>query len=313
MSTLKTLKDKDPKEVARLLSAISRILLPNPGVEDLILQNNNDPELVGSVLTEIRNRLQVLQTDRSVKTQSRIYALLSEEMSKAALVNADIEGLKTRIGDKGELHPSLYKVEFTKDIEKFEGLGVRRSHIIEAITHPDHSMNIRPKLLQESRDPRVTLSIKFVTPNRVEDRFILIIISQRRGYIQTAELALRAYFSNVDLSNANDPLSVLRSLVDAYGMPFVLEDNTYNFICNEVLEIDSRDSKELAQSLRTLDVQKNKQSIQYVVGGTTNLINKDGKIMGEIVLAFVLDSMKYVETLRKHKVPISPLIESFLR
>src|SRR5205085_8861065 len=98
------------KDVSRLLSTVSTSVLPNPGIGDVIEQTGTDPEFVKSVLAEIRDLLRVQPDDLSRATQSQIYAFLSDEISKATLVDVDMDALKNRLGRKGALHPSQLEV-----------------------------------------------------------------------------------------------------------------------------------------------------------------------------------------------------------
>lgn len=313
MNNLNALKDKEPKEVARLLSVVSSTLLPNPGIAEVIHKTGSDPEFVKAVLAEIRNYLRVPESDRSIQTQSRIFAFLSQEISRAALANANMSSLKARLGNKGALHPSQYEVRFTDYFDRCEALGTRKSHVIEAVTKPDKVMNPRPKYLSEDNDPRVTVSIRFVGSKKVEDRFSLIVTSSRDGQCQTVGAAFRAYLSDVDLTNINEPLDMVRSFVNTYGLTFRLGNKVSKFMHNEIISSDSPLSRERLKNIEMLDKPKEDLVWPVFAFNITQVRGTDNEILTEVILGFVLNVSKYVATLRKHHVHLSSEAEEKFR
>ena len=306
MSKLTVLKDKDPKEAARLLSIVSSSLLPNPGVSKIIVEGSSDLEFAKAVLTEIRNHLRIPEGDNSVKTHSRIYAFLSEEISKAAMTNVDLSKVKARLGNKGELHPSQYQVRFKDYVSKIEVLGVRKAHMIEAVTHPDKVANLQPKYLQEDEDPRLTISIKYITSKRIEDNFILFVISQRRGHAQVVAGAFRVYQSDVRLKDSREPLDIIKSFADTYGIAFRLGSITSKFMHNEIVGLETDMSSLKRWDFIPVDKEEGAYYWPFIGGGHTQIQHPGSELLGEVVLGFMVDVSKYVRTLHKHNVYIPP-------
>jgi hypothetical protein len=307
MSKLSVLKDKDPKETARLLSMVSVSLLPNPGIHQVLAEGEKDSEFVKAVLTEIRDRLRLPQGDNSIMTQSLIYSFLSEEISRAALANVDLNELRSRLGNKGELHPSQYEVRFRDNFSVLEYLGIRKSHAAQAVTHPDQTTNVKAKYLPE--DPHVTISIKTVTGKRIEDKFILLVISERKGQVQEVGFAVRVYLSDVDLSDVSEPLDVLREFNNSFGSPFRYGEVKSIFMHNEIVRVGNRVAD--PNLVELLDGAKRKGRAPVLISGPTRLRGKDNEILSEVVLGFVVNIPKYVKMLRKHNVYIAPEAESF--
>jgi hypothetical protein len=309
MSDLNALKNRDPEEVARILSMISNSLIPNPGIEESARRKVLDPEFVRSMLTEIRKKLRIPESDNSVKAQSRIYAFLSEEISKAALANTDMERIKTRLGDKGELHPSQYQVTFAPRFELLEALGMRRPHIIEAVVHPDQSTHLRAKTTLQ--DPQCTISIKSVLNNKTEDNFSVIVLSTREGQVQEVLCAFRAYESEVNLKNLYAPLDVVRSFVETYGLSFRIGQVISKFMHNEVLKFDEfspilDQSDQALDKLKPIEGKRGDHYLPLIIHGTSNIRGVGTEVWDEIYLAFIIDMTKYVATLRKHHVQLPP-------
>jgi hypothetical protein len=303
MSILNSLKDKDPKEIARLLSLTSSYILPNPGLKEPQLRSDSDLDVAQDLLQEIRDQLNVSQDDFSIKTQSRIYAFLSEEISKAAFTNVDLSNLKTRLGNKGELHPSQYQISFFDDFVNHEALGDSKRHIIDAVTQPDNLTHLHAKYAIDEFDPRVTISIKAVSGKRTEDRFILFVISHREGQTQRVHCAFRAYPSDMDLNNANEPIEIVRAFVNSYGLTLRIGSSVSKFMHNETVSIDETIS--LTDQWEILDGQKGDSYWTYINGGITRFQASSAEKITEVVLAFALDISRYTTTLRKHNVRFS--------
>lgn len=310
MSKLTLLRDKDPKEVAKLLSVISSSLLPNPGIDQIIHQSGTDEEFVKAILGEVRERLRVPEGDESVNTLSRIYDFLSNEISAATLAHTDINKIKSRLGKRGYLHPSQYQVAFRYSFGASEILGERKSNIVEAVTHPDRVDNLRASHLPETDDPRITISLKSITPQRTEDRFKLIILSYREGSAQEVDCAFRAYFDEVDVEESDEPLNVLRSFVNTYGVTFRLGDIIGKFVHNEIssfgLEFMTRPA---ALSIQPLEGQKGNYYYPLAAGASTSIAGAKGGLVSSIVLAFAIDITRYMSSLRRHHVQVVPETE----
>ena len=308
MSKLIILRERDPEEAIRLLSVVSDSLLPNPGIDDVTHHTQMDPDLINAILTEIRRHLRLPEGDESVATQSKIYAFLSEEISSAALGNADLDKLKTRLGDKGELHPSQYQVRFAGDLVDKELLGDRKSFIIEAVTRPDMVAHLRTKTLELGNNPRITISIKFVNTRKAEDKFALFAISSRAGQVLRVGCVFRAYYSDVDLRNINEPVDVVKAFIDAYGLRFSIGNIKSKFIYKDFVEMESEPT---AKDMRVLEGQKGHAYWKVLLGGETRLSSPSAVLLGEMVLAFCIDISKYVATLRKHHVHIDDDVERY--
>jgi hypothetical protein len=315
MSRLTALKDKDPKDVARLLSVVAGSLLPNPAVSDVVNETGTDPEFVKIVLSEIRARLRVREGDRSIKTQSQIYAFLSQEISKATLSDEAASNVKTRLGNRGELHPSQYEVRFPGNtLEQLETIGERKNNIIEAITRPDKVVHFKPKYLSEDRDPRITISSKFIAPRRVDDEFILLVFCIRSGYVQHVRSALRVYRTDVNLNNTENLLDVITEFTNSFGVTSRIGHKVFKLMLNETITFDQSLSRfnPIGRYVKVVDLPKGHTFGSVFAGGETNITSPSGGTVAEVVLSFAFDLTKYMTALRRHHVDIKPDAEERL-
>src|SRR5580765_3884112 len=110
-STLPSLRNQSAREVEGILASLTLDMLPNPGLGGM--ESDLAPHVRDRLIQEIRISLGLKRDDKSPEAMSRIYDYLAREMGHAALAGVDIKEVKTRLGDKGELAPLLYKIEFT--------------------------------------------------------------------------------------------------------------------------------------------------------------------------------------------------------
>jgi hypothetical protein len=309
MSRLTVLRDKDPKEVARLLSGVAASLLPNPTISSVLNETNVDPEFVKIVLSEIKARLRVRQSDESTKIQSQIYAFLSQEISEATLTREAVGSVEARLGNRGELHPNQYEVRFHgATLERLQAAGNRANNIIEVVTNPDHLVHLKSKYVSDEYDPRVTISTKSIATRRTEDKFILFVMSRRVGRIQYVGGAYRVYVSDVKIDDPSDPLDVVRSFAKHLGTTFYIGDKVSKFMLHEAV---ARDDITISD-VKVPDFVADHRYGIVLIGGKSSITAVGGEAIFEIVLAFVLDLTKYLADLRRHHVTLSPQVEDLL-
>jgi hypothetical protein len=298
-------KNKDSREVVKLLTAVATSVLPNPQGQ-VVVVDRPALETVQQALRDIRHHLRVAPDDNSFSSLSKIYEYLSDQLTKVSMADVDQGSLKIRLGNRGTLHPRQYEVTFGKNIERVESLGGRKSHMAEAVTNPDTVLHITPKLLNDDDDPKATLSVKSVRTKRAEDEFLLLVISQRFGVRQQIQNAFRVYKTDVRLTG-NDPIEVVTSFVDRYGVKFRLGDTTSRFLYREAVKMD----RPVLQAVFDPTIYSERDHHSWVVfaGADTHLRGSEAEIIAEAVLMFVIDVDKYVATLRKHRVPLAPEIE----
>lgn len=301
MSRLNSLKNRDPREVARILSLVSSSVLPSPGIGDIINQGDDDPEFVRQVLDEIRIATRVPAGSFTPESQAKIYAYISAEISSAVTPRDKIERIKERLGNEGALRPSEYKVTFNDSYGFYPRMGITKSQAEEAVLHPDQFTNL--STTSAARPARATLSLKYIKAKRVEDCFHLLVISGRIGSVQEVNLAVRVYPTEVDLRSANTPFDVLRSFVNVYGLPFLIFNSRHFFALNEIIRLPYGKSPKL-DDFKFLSPVKN--PIVLIIGGNVSLSGPKGEILGEVLLSFVIDTGKYLKTLLAHHVHVDP-------
>jgi hypothetical protein len=300
--SLATLQNKAPKEVLSLLSAVSTTLLPNPNVGEPKQQFEDKTELIDSVIKEIRHRLNIPDNDNSISAQSKIFDFLSKEISNIALSDENIRKVKKRLGSRGELPLNQYKIAFLHTFESAESFGEKKSHVIEIIKSPDKFVhtNSRYVLLDNEDKYGFTLITKLVTPKRLQDKFIQMVFSRRQGDTLFIMGALRAYLSEMNLNQLDNPLDILKVFVDTYGLTFRVNNLTSRLIENDVTELEHATPADV----KILDGQIGNFYLPILIANQSALagtVNNSSRLT-ELLLCFVIDLTKYFVTLKKHNV-----------
>jgi hypothetical protein len=297
----------DPKESARLLAAVSASLLPTPGLRDVILESGEQAKFAETVLQEMRSILRLTESDRSTSALTKLYALLSDEMTEAALSSTKIADIQNRLGEKGWLHPSKYRVEFNKAFSLLEPLGERKPNISEIVSHPDHVRHLNPS--EENRPQgRITVSTKSVVPQKSDNRFVMIVVSTRIFATQSVYCAFRAYRSAFKFDEDSDPLELLEAFVAHYGLRFRLGNVTSTFLLNETVEIDDTVPNYL-ERISLIGGEDEHRFVGLLMGTESSLRTVENRALSRVDLAFIVDMTEYIATLRKHGIPVGSRAE----
>jgi|SRR5882724_1268776 len=308
MNILQLLKEQSTQGRIRLLHNSSLLLLPRVG-DDAYMSVENEQE-ANRVITEIRSFLKI-QNDLSLNAITKILAFLSDQLSISLLEGVDLSSVESRLAEKGVLHPSRYEVYYGRHIELLEALGTKRSHFAEAIGNPDLLLHMKPHSLTGKADPRLTISIKYVKTKRVEDNFVLIVFSQRVRRGQLVVGGFRAYLNEVDLQDANEPLDFVRSFVKSYGLLFRVGDSTRTRLLeNEIITLNGPlEGIAAGQGMiiddSELQIESDHFGWPFLSGDLTGMAHPNERLIAEILLAFVIDTNKYIETLRRHGVTLA--------
>lgn len=211
---LDTLRNLDDHDALILLSSTAHSLLPDPGVGSRITDVLNAPATSREqLLHELRQKLNLREDDQSPRAQAEIFNKLSSEISRYALKNADVRQIKARLGARGDLNPSSYEIDIPSVLRDIAAArGIRPNHIEDALHAPDAVQHLSSK----RHSFLVSLFLKRVGSGR--NAFTLFVLALRDGYTLRVRDALRVYHADVDMKRANEPVAVLRSFLNTYGL-----------------------------------------------------------------------------------------------
>ena len=237
--------------------------------------------------------------DKSSQAMAKIYSYLAREIERAALEGVDISEVKRRLGERGTLAPSLFKIEFTPQfVGTSQRQGVDRADVERTLEAPDRVDHIVPTGLGMQPDKATSLYVKLF-PNRstLLNTFSLLVACQRVGYVQRVGQAWRVYHSDVDLSRTMTAVDVLRAFVDKYGIEITIGEKKGKFFWYEHVPIKSHTMTDIVK----FDHSKN---LDMEVNFQRGLIITDTL---EIVYAFAINNTVYQADLLRHGIKAKPL------
>ena len=290
---LNNLKNHSPEAIERHLASLIQRLLPHPGIEPSEAEPGDVKELQDSLLAEIRERFNLDPADQSQTAQAKLFKFLVEEMSEPVMKGAREKQAKARLGQNGNLRSDLYRIKFGDSFHANEVTGgIRRSHVEEALRHPNQVQHLLPERFGLGED---TLAVSIYAKHN--EKFILLVQTTRKGDTQLVGSAWRVYHSDVDLSAAYEPLEMLRAFADVYGMYFrVGHSAPAKFFLYEVVPMLKG-----KQPVNIITIDNPTKEACYV----NTLLRESNLQVWEVAIAYVINTSRYISDLRNHKVHIS--------
>src|SRR5262245_20550625 len=203
---LKTLENRDQREKEYLLASLTKSLLPQPGIPSLEDEATVHAVAEDQLLHEIQTALKLDPNDQSIQAKTKVFEFLSNEMSKSLQSGERIDQAKTRLGQKGYLPESRYRIEFRDSFRETENLDIRRSHVKDTLKIPDQVQHLRPEISHREDFPAISIYLKSPNVRQQAHRFTLLVITERKGDTQIILSAWRVYHSDVDVSEISEPL-----------------------------------------------------------------------------------------------------------
>jgi hypothetical protein len=304
--TLSTLEQLEPRQAQRLLSAMARRMLPDPGVASS--PTHVDESLYATLETEARRTLQISPKDKSDNAKSRLLKLVADEIARLALSHEDEEAVKQRLGGRGELPFSQYRVEFPRYFDALEvARGISTNLVIDALRNVDAIENIDSYRGPDDVDATVALAVKRMGKHYDSDKRILLITII---YRQTSILVRRAwqiYDTDIQLSSGDSPLDALKKFVTFFGLRFSLFNlPPTNLVVYEAIPLPD----ELAMGPNPLARHSPIQFKDYHFESPSKhpQTNAEHRISSAgilaIALAYAIDMDKYAAAMQKHGVTI---------
>ena len=286
-----TLQQLTSDRRARLLARIAERYLPNPGIDPPSEISPEDAAIQERILEEIKAHLRIT-SEEEPDAQKALINYLSEGMSRAVLENADLKAIEYRLGQRGELPISSYKVMFGDNLKK-SGVTTKRAR--DAIYNADEIQHLHYSE-PEQPDRDLSLFLKHqISPG--QDSYTLLVIGMREGSVINVDVALRIYHLEVNLSNAHSPMDYMQAFVEVYGLEIQVGDQHGKFITDVFVPKKLLSGK--TGFLRFKAFQKITATYSFFKR-TEGLVRRGF----EVGVAFVIDISKYQRDLRKHGVKV---------
>lgn len=297
---LKTLAGREPLEAQKLLTSATELFLPRP--EDKLPSSDVPADtraLIDDLLAEIRRIAKLRPADDSARARTVILSHLSKAMADQTLDNARVNEIKARLGQRGELPATLYRLQFRDSLREAEKRGIKRSHIEDVVYARDSMVeHLLPDQIQVGGYPAVSIYGKTYGETRSRDRFTLLVLTNRANDVQVFDAAWRVYHSDVDVSKVSSLLDLLRAFVGVYGLDISLSDlPRERFIFYKTFQTaPSPKPTKLIQVFADITPMPNFE--------VSSFFRYDPNGLMEVAIAFAINLTRYKEDQRRHGVKV---------
>jgi hypothetical protein len=290
---LPSLKHLPQDEAESVLASFAKTLLPTPEEHP---QPFPDPALAARLLEELRQRAKIRDVKNPAEVRGRVFSVLAEELSSYALRSSNIDEIKARLGDSGVLRTDYYKLELPPITRELSKIGIRPSHIENAMRQPSAVQHLYQKAFDSKDEPLISLFAKTIGSLTDRDGFTLLVESQRKGVTQRVLGAWRIYHSDIQWPLKATPLTILKAFVETFGVVFAVGDDLpTKFILYQRIPVP-KDRKEI-NFLRFDNPDRHDLQTQQLLR-----INSEG--YAEVAIAFVIDLTIYRAALLRHNVKL---------
>jgi hypothetical protein len=210
---LQTLEKLDRSRAASILSLAAREFLPRPADEKN--PNPADRDAAAALIRELSTQVLSRRPQAAVDPVA-LQEALSREISSYLLGEADSATVRARVGDKGALSPSLYRVSFSPKFDNYTKFwGLSKNYVLRAIAHCDQVQHFVSKMEGPSSPSHSSLFTQ--NPPVKQYPYTIIVRCQRLGDALIVDEAFRVYHDEIDMIGAASPLDILTRFIEKFG------------------------------------------------------------------------------------------------
>jgi hypothetical protein len=292
---LRALERLDTSRTANVLSIVARKILPQP--DDSHDPNQADQEAANDVIKELSAKVASSRKTKGDDTLA-IQEELSREISSYLLRGGDVTEIRARVGNKGALSPSIYRISFSPRFDQIkEFWGISKTHVISAISKCDQFQHFISRIEKPDAPAHSSLFVK--TIQSTGDPYTIIVKCQRAGDMLIIDEAYRVYHDEVNLLGAATPLDVLKRFVQVVGREVEI------MILNSDETLAQPPDKGKFFHDVVYNVARGGVIVQKFMRDTVRFSPTEDGPVG-VDLSFEVDSQKYASQLLRHGIKVNP-------
>ncbi len=251
--------------------------------------SGKENEVQLEILREILQLLKVSENRDLLETKTRILEFIGKEIRDITVGSNQIASVRKRLGQKGMLPPSGYKITYTQEFSELcQPLGINRQEVRQVVSAPDTFEHFLPEI-KGSNDEAISLYAKAYRDNG--DAYSLLIDTRRVGDEVIVHYGIRVFHSDVDMSDVTTPLDLLRAFTARFGEDVVLNDEVGRLFIYRAMPIGATKFRiGMPNSAEHADV---RASHRLLAGGVV-----------EVTIAYGVNLTQYAASLRRHGVAI---------
>jgi hypothetical protein len=289
---LSSLQHLSERERDAVLSSLIRSLLPD--AESVAQEPRlRLPDAEQAVLAELRRQLGLAASDLNEKGRARLLEALSREIVASLRMGRRSEAAKERLGDRGGLSPSQYRIVIPKK-QEWELVGVRRNQIERTVTEAQSFLHLMPS--DGSVDePLASLFCREWNVEEPDHRYTLLVQAKRQKAELQISNAWRVYHADVKMEGVVTPLDVLLRFLDRFGV-HVTAGQSGRALLHLHVRIPVSEGRFQAFAIRESGLRPHSK----VVGGGLVRVHSSGEF-AEAALVYAVNLTEYEEAVARHR------------
>jgi hypothetical protein len=287
MPHLELLKGLSRDEASKLLAAAARILSPHADEHLPLPVSAQDAK---KLLARLKEALGLSSEEEDDTAQGRLHAAITQMICEVLLSPDSFEAAVNRASSKGQLPVNAYEISKHSDFP-----GVRPNQIDGAVRSPDLIRHITSEEDISHSFPQFSLFAKYSKPAfGFEDRWLIVSAARlrRRLEVYSAWWVFPSLSGRIEY---NDPLEVLLSFLELFGLDIRCGDQASRFIERADIPFNAAtDPPEIP--LEVLGAVR-----RYLISGVARW-DEEHRIYS-IRMAYAVDIVRYENFLRSKGIP----------
>lgn len=302
---LNSLSSASRDEAVAALSAAVKYLSPHPTGDSETA--GIEPGLLREVLEEVARRTKTHVDDERGRGYQLRY--LSDELSRVVLPKdgTAYSRAAARLGERGELHPSLYEVVFGEPFDQFS--AVPRRMATQVIQAPHSWQHLNPPGEAKNEFDLVSLFARTIASNSPERHFTVLVIGTRRENRIVIVDAFYLHHDVVNVTRAENTLQLLEAFLMVFGCEQQLAGQPLGKLA-PYRRFELR--KAVAMTPPQIEAVGVKDGSKVKGTFLFRYVERPGPAL-DIALAFAVDLVVYARSLRKHGVALPGELQDALK
>lgn len=283
---------EDLKSLADLPQNVAEMALANLALNDPLTATEDSS--LGEIERNLTEELSAsLASEDIAERGAKFYEILNTAWDRFDDATLNSDEIKEKAGTRGDLWPSLYRVELSSYAEQIcRKIRVTKRLALDTVQRPDLVDHLNPYDFGYPEETFYSVSVKFFDVSL--KKYGLIAFSQRNGDKLIIYNVWKFFVQDLDLSDVRRPVDVLRTFAKKYGTNIHIGEMISKFILYYAIPImDFGDTPSVDEIVYIERAQKTNITSLIV-----KIDNQQKRL--QVGIAYNINVEKYVHDLRKH-------------
>jgi hypothetical protein len=222
--TIAALERYDKEKRAAMLTSLALATSPTP------VGSAGLPEAQAALLRDIKRQIGIAPEDETPKARSRLDTFLASALSEALMGDDQEKAALARAGMAGRLSPTMYDIIVTPSFKNmFANLAVRKNDFETTVREADEA-HVQHLFPDPSIDEGFSFFMRWISARGKFQPYWSVAGAHRRGAELHAHTLWRIYLGDINISEADRPVDVVRALVDRFGLEVTVAGQRGKFL-----------------------------------------------------------------------------------